>query len=83
MRVIPGTMHAGPAGEEKFVPLAEEPADMLYSTLVGCPAGAAILRDPRIWHGGPTASRPSFMRSSPAPRLEQSSPISSSGIVAG
>ena len=51
MRVIPGTMHAGPNGEEQYVPLAEEPADMLYSTLVGCPAGAAILRDPRIWHG--------------------------------
>lgn len=47
MRVLPGTMHA----KKQYVPLSEEPADMLYSTLVGCPAGAAILRDPRIWHG--------------------------------
>jgi hypothetical protein len=54
MRVIPGTMQAGPNGEQKYVPLEEEPVDMLRSTLVGCPAGAAILRDPRIWHGMPS-----------------------------
>ena len=54
MRVIPGTMQAGPNGEKTYVNLQEETVDMLRSTLVGCPAGAAILRDPRIWHGMPS-----------------------------
>ena len=49
-------MQAGPNGEKKCVPLEEEPVHMLRSTLVGCPAGAAILRDPRIWHGTPSHS---------------------------
>ena len=47
MRVLPGTMRT----PLPYPPLEDEPAHMLYSTLVGCPAGAAILRDPRIWHG--------------------------------
>ena len=54
MRIIPGTMQTGANGEQKYVNLDEEPVDMLRSTLVGCPAGAAILRDPRTWHGIPS-----------------------------
>ena len=49
MRVIPGgTQH----WTQPHVALAEEPSSYLWSTLVGCPAGAAILRDVRTWHGG-------------------------------
>ena len=48
IRVIPGSakwQHAAPR-------LDEEPASMRYSTLCPIPAGSAILRDARCWHGG-------------------------------
>ncbi len=48
IRQIPGTHARGmkpPAPEH-------EPAWMKYSTLVGAPAGAGVIRDNRAWHGG-------------------------------
>ena len=32
--------------------LEKEDGSTLHSTLAGVPAGAAIVRDPRTWHGG-------------------------------
>ena len=54
LRQIPGTQHSHAA-----IPnLAAEPAWMKYSTLCPVPAGAAIVRDNRAWHGGtPNLSR--------------------------
>src|SRR5215469_13098844 len=54
IRQIPGSQ--GRAGHPPSP--AEEPEWMRLSTLVGAPAGAAILRDTRAWHGGtPNLSR--------------------------
>ncbi|HLX36651.1 MAG TPA: phytanoyl-CoA dioxygenase family protein [Candidatus Binataceae bacterium] len=54
IRQIPGTQtRPGQAPSP-----AEEPEWMRLSTLVGAPAGAAIFRDTRAWHGGtPNLSR--------------------------
>ncbi len=54
IRQIPGTqMRPGAAPDP-----TDEPEWMRLSTLVGAPAGAAIFRDTRAWHGGtPNLSR--------------------------
>ena len=54
IRQIPGTQ-----GRPGHPPVpADEPEWMRLSTLVGAPAGAAIFRDTRVWHGGtPNLSR--------------------------
>ena len=53
-RQIPGTQ----ALAQKPPSQAEEPAWMRYSTVVGAPAGAAVIRDNRAWHGAtPNLSR--------------------------
>ncbi len=54
IRQIPGTQ-----GRAGYPPSpANEPEWMRLSTLVGAPAGAAIFRDTRAWHGGtPNLSR--------------------------
>jgi hypothetical protein len=54
IRQIPGTqLRPGQAPSP-----ADEPEWMRLSTLVGAPAGAAIFRDTRTWHGGtPNISR--------------------------
>jgi Phytanoyl-CoA dioxygenase (PhyH) len=54
IRQIPGTQ-----GRPDHPPTpADEPEWMRLSTLVGAPAGAAIFRDTRAWHGGtPNLSR--------------------------
>lgn len=54
IRQIPGTQ--GRPGKPPIP--ADEPEWMRLSTLVGAPAGAAIFRDTRAWHGGtPNLSR--------------------------
>jgi hypothetical protein len=54
IRQVPGTH-----GRSGHPPIpAEEPEWMRLSTLVGAPAGGAIIRDVRAWHGGtPNLSR--------------------------
>ncbi len=54
IRQVPGTQ-----GRPGHPPVpADEPEWMRLSTLVGVPAGAAIFRDTRAWHGGtPNLSR--------------------------
>ena len=47
-RQIPGTQHS----REKIPELAEEPLWMKYSTVCPAPAGSALIRDLRAWHGG-------------------------------
>src|SRR5580704_9503196 len=54
IRQIPGTqtLAASPPTQE------DEPDWMRLSTVVGAPAGAGVIRDPRAWHGGtPNVSR--------------------------
>jgi hypothetical protein len=54
IRQIPGTqtLAAGPPTQE------DEPDWMRLSTVVGAPAGAGVIRDPRAWHGAtPNVSR--------------------------
>jgi hypothetical protein len=49
IRVVPGSASWNMQG----VPgLEEEPDEMRWSTLCPLPAGSAILRDARCWHGG-------------------------------
>ena len=48
MRVIPGTQHS----RQPIPTLQEEPAWMKLSTLCPAPAGTAVFRDNRLWHGG-------------------------------
>ena len=54
IRQIPGTQ-----SRPGYPPTqADEPEWMRLSTLVGAPAGAGIIRDPRAWHGAtPNVSR--------------------------
>ncbi|MEM8903021.1 MAG: phytanoyl-CoA dioxygenase family protein [Actinomycetota bacterium] len=47
-RQIPGTQHA----RAPFPTLSEEPEWMRLSTVCPAPAGSAMLRDVRAWHGG-------------------------------
>ena len=47
MRIIPGTQHS----HTPIPSLREEPEWMRTSTLCPFPAGAALFRDPRNWHG--------------------------------
>lgn len=47
-RQIPGTQNS----QEKIPELAEEPPWMKYSTVCPAPAGSALIRDIRAWHGG-------------------------------
>jgi ectoine hydroxylase-related dioxygenase (phytanoyl-CoA dioxygenase family) len=48
MRCLPGTQRS-----KRAIPALDvESGQSLHSTLVGCPAGSAILRDVRVWHGG-------------------------------
>mmetsp|Transcript_129738 Transcript_129738/g.361399 ORF Transcript_129738/g.361399 Transcript_129738/m.361399 type:complete len:387 (-) Transcript_129738:97-1257(-) len=54
IRQIPGTH----ATQQHPPSLEEEPEWMRFSTLVGAPAGAAVIRDGRAWHGAtPNVSR--------------------------
>eukprot|EP01047_Picozoa_sp_COSAG01_P012116 COSAG01_NODE_539_length_15749_cov_21.448307_10_plen_416_part_00 len=48
IRFVPGTQHS----HEPIPSLAEEPRWMRLSTVSPIPAGCAILRDIRCWHGG-------------------------------
>ena len=47
-RIIPGTQHS----KAKTPTLEEEPEWMRLSTLYPVPAGSAMIRDLRTWHGG-------------------------------
>ncbi len=47
-RQIPGTQNS----REKIPELDEEPLWMKYSTVCPAPAGSALIRDLRAWHGG-------------------------------
>ena len=47
MRIIPGTHHS----QTPIPALKEEPDWMRTSTLCPLPAGSALFRDPRTWHG--------------------------------
>lgn len=54
IRVLPGTHRS----RSPIPPLAEEPEWMRFSTICPLPAGSALIRDARCWHGGtPNLSR--------------------------
>ena len=48
IRQIPGTQRS----REPIPTLADEPESMRFSTICPLPAGSAIIRDARCWHGG-------------------------------
>jgi len=60
IRQIPGSQRS----TESIPTLVDEPASMKHSTLCPVPAGSAIIRDNRAWHGG-TPNLSSDVRSMP------------------
>ena len=75
IRQIPGTHTTS----ERPPRLADEPAWMRLSTLVGAPAGSAIFRDTRAWHGA-TPNLSNEIRALPS--VEYSAPWRADGDFA-
>ena len=65
-RQIPGTASLDVRNGNPLPSLEEEPLWMKMSTTQPCPAGSAMIRDDRAWHGG-TPNLGDFVRAIPHP----------------